>query len=168
MHQYHQINISTAFHFERILLTFTALVQDYKIKTFKKLRNLILRFLINFDGSWFPIPFPLKCEHNWSCLWLWLAGGCMNYTYLPSNWPGNVNIVVLNIDGGNVLCLCEYYSIIINNNLMGRFTQIQESQMFPTSIMFQAKVSTETRFVATKLLAIINHRQLCYKICINN
>ena len=54
----------------------------------------------------------------------------MNYTYLPSNWPGNVNIVVLNIDGGNVLCLCEYYSIIINNNLMGRFTQIQESQMF--------------------------------------
>ena len=67
----------------------------------------------------------------------------MNYTYLPSNWPGNVNIVVLNIDGGNVLCLCEYYSIIINNNLMGRFTQIQESQMFPTSILLPAKISTE-------------------------
>ena len=67
----------------------------------------------------------------------------MNYTYLPSNWPGNVNIVVLNIDGGNVLCLCEYYSIIINNNLMGRFTQIQESQKFPTSILLPAKISTE-------------------------
>ena len=67
----------------------------------------------------------------------------MNYTYLPSNWPGNVNIVVLNIDGGSVLCLCEYYSIIINNNLMGRFTQIQESQMFPTSILLPAKISTE-------------------------
>ena len=61
----------------------------------------------------------------------------------PIKLAGNVNIVVLNIDGGNVLCLCEYYSIIINNNLMGRFTQIQESQMFPTSILLPAKISTE-------------------------
>ena len=68
----------------------------------------------------------------------------MNYTYLPSNWPGNVNNIVLNIDGGNVLCFCVYYSIIINNNLMGWFTQIQESQMFPTSKPLPAKVSTET------------------------
>ena len=61
----------------------------------------------------------------------------------PIKLAGNVNIVVLNIDGGNVLCLCEYYSIIINNNLMGWFKQIQEIQMFPTSILLPAKISTE-------------------------
>ena len=50
----------------------------------------------------------------------------MNYTYFLSNWPVNVNNIVLNIDGGNVLCFWVYYSIIINNNLMGCFTQIQK------------------------------------------
>ena len=65
----------------------------------------------------------------------------MNYTYLPSNWPGNVNNIVLNIDGGNVLCFWVYYSIIINNNLMGWFTQIQESQKVNVSAFINLNTS---------------------------